>query len=523
MTTTQHGLRIALLMVLAACLLGAVSARTDILFADGLRYVSQAQRIESGAWRQGLTGSIDQPIYPLAIAATHSCNRQQTPEAWQAAGQTASVVVGVLLVIPLYLVSLELFGAGAAWLAVVLFFGGPLTGHILADVLSEGTFLLFWLWGLWSALRFLRQGSFVWLPLVVLFSGLAYLTRPEGVMLPAALVVTLLLVPFLRSTRLHWSRWCAAIAVLVLGPALLLGPYVAAKGGIASKPAVARLLGMAPRSAADAVERAEPLDNGQSEFRLHLKAAKVVFEAVRDLTTPWLLPLAAVGLALAFKPFHARSRVGLFIGILLSVTTLALVRLYVTGGYCSPRHAIVLGALLTGAAAHALERGMSSLSIPGRRLGLGDDRFTAGPVIWALVLAGFAFWSAPSILQRLNHPMVGYKQAGNWLADRVGEQDRVADATGWSLFYGQQPGYTFATLHEAAHDPKVRWVVVREAHLVGPWWYCRLMREMVGTRTPVAVFPQESDKAQARVLVFDLETDQGHDVAWTRVESIARQ
>lgn len=514
MTKTQHGVRVALLMAMAAALLAVIAARTDILFADGLRYVAQAQRIDQGAWREGLLKAVDQPVYPLAIALAHGARGDDSPTSWQVAAQAASVCAGVLLVVPLYLIALELFGASAAWLAVFLFYMAPLTGHILADVLSEGTFLLFWSWSLWGALRFLRQGTFAWLPLVIGCSGLAYLTRPEGVLLPAALVLTLLFVPLLRSARMNWPRWWAAIGVLLIGPALVLGPFVLGKGGLASKPAVARLLGTAPRSAADAVERAAPLDPAQSEAVTHLRAAKAVFEAVRDLTTPWLLPLAAAGFVLAFRPIHARARVVLFLALLVGATNFALLRLYVTGGYCTSRHAIVLGALYCAAAAYGLERVLGAVSISGRRWGLGDGRFTVGPAVWGIVLFAFVLGSAPSIAQRLNRPMVGYRDAGAWLAQHVPADDRVADATGWSLFYGQRRGYTFATLHDAAQDRSLRWVVVREAHLGGPWWYCRLMQQMVGAREPIAVFPSVPESGQSKVLVFDLTSPATAQVAW---------
>ena len=112
------------------------------------------------------------------------------------------------------------------------------------------------------------------------FGALAYLSRPEGLLLPAALLATLLAMPLLRSTRLNWPRWGAAMAFLVLGPALIVGPYVAAKGGLGTKPAVARLLGTAPRSAALAVERERPLDPGQS------KTAQVSFPVSELAVTP---------------------------------------------------------------------------------------------------------------------------------------------------------------------------------------------------------------------------------------------
>ena len=522
-SNTQHGLRVVALMVCVAALLGWIASRADLLFADGLRYVAQAQRLERGAWRDGLLKSVDQPVYPLAIAATHGWRGDGTAASWQGAGQAASVCAGVLLVIPLYLVALELFGARSAWIAVVLFFGAPLTGHILADVLSEGTFLLFWMWGLWAALRFLREGFIGWLPLVIVSSGLAYLTRPEGALLPAALVLALLLIPMLRSARMNWPRWWAAIGVLVIGPALVLGPYVVGKGGIASKPAVARLLGLSARSPADAVERAEPFDPNQSEVETHLKAVKTVFGAIRDLVTPWLLPFAVVGAALAFQPGNGRARVATFLAILTGATVWALIRLHVTGGYCTPRHAIVLGALLCAAAAHGLERVLGSLVIPGRRLGIGDGRFALGPAVWVLVLGVFLAGSIPSMGRRLNHAMVGYREAGEWLSKQGSADGRVADATGWSLFYGQQNGYTFATLHDALSDPSVRYVVAREAHLQGPWWYCRLIREMVGSREPIATFPPNADKGQSIVYLFDRQSPEVANVAWSaKAEQLAK-
>jgi hypothetical protein len=52
-------------------------------------------------------------------------------------------------------------------------------------------------------------------------------------------------------------------------------------------------------------------------------------------------------------------------------------------------------------------------------------------------------------------------------------------------------------------DPQARFVVVREAHLLGPWSYCRFFRELVRGRLPIATFPDRPDKTQSRVFVFD--------------------
>jgi 4-amino-4-deoxy-L-arabinose transferase-like glycosyltransferase len=500
-TLTQHGRRIALLMILISGLLGWLAAHTEILYADGLRYIDQAQRFDRAAWLDGLK-AVDHPIYPLAVAGCHRLIGGEGPEAWQRAAQAASIVAGVLLVIPLYLIAAELFGAPSAWLACLLVFFVPLTGHVLADALSESTFLLFWCWGLWTALRFLKEGAFGWLPPTIGFGALAYLTRPEGLLLPAALIAALVLMPTLRSTRLYWPRWWAAVAFLVIGPGLLIGPYVAMKGGLGTKPAIARLLGTAPRSHPSAVERMRPLDPNQSMAKTYGLATKAMFEAVRDAVTVPLLPLGLVGLW-ASRPYGPKARQWLFLAVIAVASVLALIRLHATGGYCSPRHALVLALLLISAAARGLHCLLDAISIPGEWLGLDEGRFTAGPAVWAVVLGGLLAFYAPSLFAPLNAGFGGYRAAAAYLTKIDPHRSRTVDVTGWSLFYGQRPGYTFANLHEAAGDPALRWVVVREAHLRGPWIYCDQLRHLVAGLNPVATFPESPDPRQSTVFVFD--------------------
>jgi len=500
----QHAACVALLMMGAGGLLGWLAGHTDILFADGLRYIEQARRIDQGAWADGLTRSVDHPIYPMAIAAAHRLDGREGPDGWQEAAQLASVVAGILLVVPLYLVAFELFGASSAWLACLLVYLVPLSGHVMADTLSESTFLLFWTWGVWAALRFLREGRFGWLPPTIGFGALAYLSRPEGLLLPAALVATLLLMPLMRSTRLNWPRWGAAMAFLVLGPLLLVGPYVALKGGLGTKPAVARLLGTAPKSAALAVERERPLDPEQSTAKTYVLAFRAMAHAVRTAVTLPLLTLAVVGL-IGIWPPGPRARPWLFMTIVMVAAALALVRLHATGGYCSPRHAMVIALPLIGAAAAGLARILTSLSIPGRLLGLGEGRFRAGPAVWMAVLAGFVAINARELLAPVNAGWGGYRAASEWLARQVNvpPDEWIVDVTGWTLFYGQRPGYTFANLVEAPADPDLRWVVVREAHLHGPWAYCRQIRSLVAGLEPVASFPENPGRQQAVVYIFD--------------------
>lgn len=503
MTGRQHAARIVLLMGCAAGFLGWMAGNTAVMFNDGLRYIDQARRIDGGSWKDGLLRAVDHPLYPLEIAVVHrTLGASDSPDGWQKAAQGASIVAGTLWVIPLYLVAAELFGGASAWLAILLAFLVPTTGHVLADVLSEGTFLLFWTAGLYTALRFLRVGSFAWLPPTIGFAALAYLARPEGLLLPMALVASLGAMPLLRSTRMLWPRWWAAVGFLVIGPALLVGPYVAMKGGLGTKPAIARLLGTAPKSAPTAVERQRPLDPDQSTATTYTLAAKAMAEAVKEAVTVPLLPFVVVGFLLAWPP-GANARGWLLVAIILLASALALIRLHATGGYCTPRHAMVMAYLLIPAAASGLHRLVGRLTIPGRWIGLDDVPYKPGPAIWLVLLGGLVAFHRGDLLAPINEPMAGYRDAGRWLAEHTAPGDKVADVTGLSLFYAERPGYTFRNIIDAPKDPGVGYVVVREAHLKGPWPYCEQLRAVVGDLKPVATYPENPGRRQAKVFVFE--------------------
>lgn len=509
LTTAKHAARIGALMVLAAALLGWLASRTEVMYADGLRYVAGAQAVERGDWSASIVRAVDHPAYPMAIAGAHRLlGGGESPQDWQTAAQVASVVAGVLLIIPLYLVALELHGATAAWLACALPLLIPNTGHVLADVLSEGLFLLFWTWGCWFTLRFLKRGETLWLAPMVLAAGLAYLTRPEGLLLPAALAATLGLMLPRPSIRLSWPAWIRATALIVIGPLLVMGPYVALKGGIGTKPAVARLLGTAPKSATMAVERERPLDPDQTAIASLAVACRAVVRALQGSVTTPLLVLAIVGFFLRpTEPDPSRARGRLFVGIVCAAWILALVRLYETGGYCTPRHALIAALPLIAAAARGLVGLSKALASrfagDGAELHRGLIQATAQA---ACLLAIGGFWGKQT-LAPINGAQNGYRKAGEWLAERASADATVFDLKGWALYYGGLPGYSFADYGEALGDPKLDWLVAHDAFLVGEWDYCQTVRDLTAGRAPVKSFPEIRRKGVSRVHVFKLSPD----------------
>ena len=502
MRFSAHLTRVLILMVAAGGWLAWKADHAAIVFADSLRYIKQAQQIDGGDAAHALFHAIDHPAYPLAIAATHRMIGGTGPAAWEVAGQTASVIAGVLLVVPLYLIAAEMFGGSVAWLAVVLAFLVPVTGQVMGDALSESWFLLLFNCGVWTAIRFLKQGKFGWLPGTVGFAALAYWVRPEGILLPVAMVATLAIIPVMRATRLDWPRWWAAVGFLVIGPGLLVAPIIASKGGISTKPAVGRVLGTVSQSAPSAVERQRPLKPGQTTAETYVLATRAMAIAVRDSVTIPLLPLTLVGFVLAWPP-GARSRMWVFLSIVMVAWTLALIRLFATGGYCTPRHTLILAYPLIASAAFGLVRGLALVSIPGRWLGQADGRYTVGPIGVLATLAVLTLTYRADLREPINSQFAGYRSAATYLEQHVPAEAKVVDVTGWSLYYGERPGYTFANLIEAMGDRDLSRIVVRDSHLNGPWEYCAQIKHLIGDREPVAIYPEHPEPKQSVVFVYD--------------------
>jgi Dolichyl-phosphate-mannose-protein mannosyltransferase len=502
-TALQQAARTGLLMALAAALLGWGTRHTETSFADGLRYIRLAERIEAGSWRDGVLRGTDHPLYPLGIAAVHELLGGDGPASWQRAALWLSFACTVLLVIPTYLLSLELFGEAAAWLASLLVIINPLSNYIVVNVLSESTFLLPWTFGLWAGVRFLRGGRLGWMVLAVGFGAAAYLTRPEGLLLSFALLATLLISAAFRATRLDWRRWRQVVALVVTGMLVLAGPFVALRGGLGTKPGIARVLGLAPRSNPLALERERPLPPDQPALQTYRIASVRMLKVLRAAVTPALLPFASLGLFLLARR-RVCPRAALFVVMVLAASAVALIRLHATGGYCTTRHGLVPGMLLTVMAAGGLAFLTSKLTFPGRWVGPVRNRVGTPAPVWSLVIVVLILASgARGTGFRNPGPFAVYQTAAIWLDRNAGGAEKVLDMTDWSLYLSRRHGYHFADVYRAPADPATRWIVVREPHVEGRWSYSNVIRGLIGDREPAAAIPPRPAPGQLQIWIYD--------------------
>jgi hypothetical protein len=426
------------------------------------------------------------------------------PASWERAALALAMAGTLLLVIPLYLTAFEIFGEAAAAIFVLLVMANPLIGLIVVNVLSESTFLLWWSWGLWGACRFLREGRFGWLAVAIGFGLLAYLTRPEGLLLPVALITTLLLLPLHQATRIHWPRWGRAVAFLILGPLILAGPYMAIRGGPGTKPAIARVLGLAPQAPPLALERDTAADAEATHWQVYGAASVRMLRVVRSATSTWLLPLAVLGL-LAARPWSDRARIWLFFGVVLGFSAFGLIRLHATGGYSAARHALIPALILTMASANGLAWLFRQAAIPGAWFGQTGATIRPGPAIWGTILAiVVVIPNLRDLGPSRPGPFAAYYDAGAWIEQHVGLGETVLDLTDWSLFFSQRSGYRFADVYQAPQDPTTRWVIARGPHVEGHWPYSRVVREMVQGEPIATLIPPQAEPGQLQLRVYDL-------------------
>lgn len=180
------------------------------------------------------------PLFPALILALHramrACGFTDSPLLWQAAGQSASILSGLLLVCVTGWLAWRLHRAlfpernpqqTALW-AMALTAALPLNTWLSADVMSDELHAALYLLSivLLLDLRSLPNGL-----LGGACSGLAFLTRPEGA--SVALVATAALT--LRALGERRGRPFALAGGVALGAAITAGPYMLYIGGVSTK------------------------------------------------------------------------------------------------------------------------------------------------------------------------------------------------------------------------------------------------------------------------------------------------
>jgi len=174
-TETKKGLYFILGLSAFIKVLVLIALSGTAINNDGLLYISAAQQFASGNFREGLA-LYPMPLYSFLITIVHFIISD-----WVLAARLISLLSMVLAIIPLYLISKELFNYRIAFWGCLAFALAPLPNSWVAYVIRGPSFIFFFAWAVYfslKAIRLKKPGFFV---LTAVFSWFSILLRLEGI------------------------------------------------------------------------------------------------------------------------------------------------------------------------------------------------------------------------------------------------------------------------------------------------------------------------------------------------------
>ena len=185
---------------------------------DGaFQYIPMARVFVSGAFGDAISFSGQQPLYSFIIALV-----SQLVSDYELAGKFISSFFGIFVIFPVYFLGKRIFDQKIAFLSAFFLTIHPYIRRFSADVLKESTYLFFLaaaLWLAWKAIQEEKKYGFLFIPL---FSGLAYLVRPDGF---EVLSVVLFYVIFVKKFSIP-GRKKTVILLLLLSSCVIFLPYL---------------------------------------------------------------------------------------------------------------------------------------------------------------------------------------------------------------------------------------------------------------------------------------------------------
>lgn len=405
----------AILVVATACRL-IVAYAMPVISRDGVDFCWYARDLgQTGFGYLKLETTRQHPLFPTLILAVHALMGDSanggSPLRWQLSGQIAALMSGLLVVaisaglarslvrkleLPLNADAAGLFsGALAAAL--------PLNVSLSADVMTDQLHLACYLGGVWALVCATTSRHFV---VAGMLAGLAFLTRPEGLIVAVAgatVAARDLMAPNRR------GRAAVALLALIVGLSAVAGPYLAIVGRLTPKKDLFAAAEFEPALVAvppPANVSPTPCHRVQARLQTEEHAwyaliPEALLKTIRAGRV--IIPLAAL-----LPILQLRRR--MLAPPLLALTTcfaahLALITfLLAKWHYLDPRHTLVLIGLLIPLAAMLLAR-VHGICWPQRR----GIWFAVQCVVF-LPLAYYSFGRIPNALDGVN------RAAADWLS-----------------------------------------------------------------------------------------------------------
>jgi 4-amino-4-deoxy-L-arabinose transferase-like glycosyltransferase len=338
----------------------------------------------------------------------------------------------------------------------------PVSGHLLSDGLSEALYLFLLTTTLLFGVHAVRTSQPWRYALCGVFCGLTYLTRPEGALVLAAVVLLLLAMQLFAAWRRSWKSLSLCGGSLVVSAALVGSPYVFATGGLTNKPTPLQMFGQE-------VERHTEAPAGRvlfaSVFAVWLRGdgslAERTIEGLKALSSEVIHCFHYVGVLPAllglwwFRRPLGQSPGFWLLAILCALLFAVLWRMAVVVHYVSDRHVLLLVLLGTyPATAFVRELPRIAVSITRRSV---PGTAAVWSVLLLLVLVGSGL---PRTLQTMHGNRAGYHAAGRWLAEHALAADVVLDDHAWAAYYAGRLFMEGLVIRPSPRQEQVKYAVI---------------------------------------------------------------
>ncbi|VTS03807.1 ArnT family glycosyltransferase [Tuwongella immobilis] len=525
-TPTPSRWHIPTLLVIALLVHGWIIANTEVAARDSIGFIRYAMQFDqpppdpADPNRQLTRLEIIRraehpPGYPLMVwlmsIPVRAIAGGPTPENMVLATQLVSALAGILLILPMYRLVQRMFDSTAAFRAVAIFQCLPVPAEITSDGLSDGLYLLAVVSALAFAAGSFREQSSAPLLGAGICTGLAYLVRPEGVLLMAAIGGMLIAAVFLR--QITWKLWIRRMVLLGIGAASIALPYIALIGKLTNKATgsvlVRTLQGEdarptwhmdTPTSFRDTITKqpiaawwTQGFDN--SEGRI-LWAVQVLIGETSKSAHYVPFALGVIGIVVLL-PRWRRDPVMLMPLILGGLNAALLIFMGSRIGYISERHTLWLATLMVIFAAGYLPTFAQWLT----RWPTSPRSFTAmgyAQTLTILILiSGIPGWIKPLHANRKAHHI-----AGHWLAANTDpHSERIFDPFCWADYYA---GRVFQEGWIRLDDSTPLYVIVEPKNLTP---HSRLpaldqAKDMIRSGKPVFHWPENVPLEQSRVAIY---------------------
>jgi hypothetical protein len=458
---------LGLLLVLALAMRMWAVWHTEVPARDSIGFIRYALRLEKENWADVLKSNDQHPGYPAAVLLISGPVRWAsggvTCESMQLSAQLASSLAGLLLVLPMFFLGKELFSRTVGFWAALLFQCMPGSGSVLSDAVSDPLFLCLAAAALLFAVRGTR-GCALWpFALCGLFTGLAYLVRPEGALVVVAATCVLIGMQLVPRWRRSAKAMFGCLGVMIAGALIAGSPFFLVTHTFSTKPSASMLTSPLQTSTTSNSQADDVCGSGGLLFAVHLdKHAPLnqrMFLGIKAIGVElahaflWVAWLPAV-LGLWWCRDRYRTVPGSWVVLVLFTLHTGLVWLLaVRVGYVSDRHILLLVLCsLFQAVAVAIQtpfrlaqnKALSRLVQAIRSdAGTGAPRLsrlwrwtTRSASAWALLLLfGFAGLGLSRTTRPLHNNRAGQHEAGMWLETHAQPADVIVDDHAWAHFY----------------------------------------------------------------------------------------